>query len=202
VNQIDTLLARKKKEYFTLPSTEILNKIGHFSIFECELFEKFTSRLKVDKNNDLLKEGEICKSFYFVLQGSFIQYKTHDTDEYIVDLHANNEWMFNQQSLTEQLPSTTNLKAFSNSEVLSLSLNGLHYLCSKSQAFLQFGKILNQTKHRTTLYDDSLNPLEKYQFILNNKPELLKIFPLKVIASYLKISPETLSRVRATYNIS
>jgi CRP-like cAMP-binding protein len=180
-------------------SAEILNKIGQFSLFDCELFEKFTSRHRVGKNNILLKEGEICKSVHFVLQGSFIQYKTKDTDENIVDLHLKNEWMFNQESLTEQLPSTTNLKAFSNAEILSLPLNTFHYLCSKSHAFLQFGKILNQTKYRTSFYDSSLNPLEKYQFICEIKPELLNTFPLKLIASYLKMTPETLSRVRASF---
>jgi hypothetical protein len=107
--------------------------------------------------------------------------------------------MFNQESLIEQLPSTTKIKAFSNSELLSLTLNGFHYLCSKSQAFLQFGKILNQTKYRTSLYDSSLNPLEKYLFITKIKPEITNIFPLKLIASYLKVTPETLSRVRASF---
>lgn len=107
--------------------------------------------------------------------------------------------MFNQDSLTEQIPSKTNIKAFTNSEVISLTLKGFHYICSKSQAFLQFGKILNQTKYRTSLYDSSLNPLEKYDFIINNKPELTNTFPLKLVASYLKVTPETLSRVRATF---
>jgi CRP-like cAMP-binding protein len=182
-----------------MTSAEILNNIGQFSHLDCELFDKFTSRQRLVKNEILLKEGEICKSFYFVLQGSFVQYKTKDTDENIVDLHLKNEWMFNQESLIEQLPSTTKIKAFSNSELLSLTLNGFHYLCSKSQAFLQFGKILNQTKYRTSLYDSSLNPLEKYLFITKIKPEITNIFPLKLIASYLKVTPETLSRVRASF---
>jgi CRP-like cAMP-binding protein len=107
--------------------------------------------------------------------------------------------MFNQESLIEQLPSATKIRAYSNAEVLSLSLNSFHYLCSKSQAFLLFGKILNQTKYRTSLYDNSLNPLEKYLFITKIKPELTTIFPLKLIASYLKVTPETLSRVRASF---
>lgn len=177
----------------------VLNKIGQFSHFDCDLFDKYTTRQKLNKNEFLLKEGDICNSFYFVLEGSFIQYQIKDIEEKIVDLHLNNEWMFNQDSLTEQIPSKTNIRAFSNSEVLSLTLNGFHYLCSKSQAFLQFGKILNQNKYRTSLYDSSLNPIEKYDFIIKIKPELTSTFPLKLIASYLKLTPETLSRVRATF---
>lgn len=180
-------------------NVEILNKIGQFSSFDCALFDKHTSKQQLDKNKILLKEGDVCKSFYFVLQGSFVQFQTKDIDEQIVDLHLNNEWVFNQESLTEQLPSRTAIRAFSKSEVLSLSLNSFHSLCAKSQAFLQFGKILNQTKYRTSLYDSSLNPSDKYKFLNMTKPELISVFPLKMIASYLKVTPETLSRVRAAH---
>jgi CRP-like cAMP-binding protein len=182
-----------------MTSAEILNRIGRFSAIDGELFEQYTVKQSLHKNEILVQEGDICQAFYFILQGAFVQYTTKDTDEIIVDLHLENEWMFNQESLTEQRPSTTHLKAFSNAEILSLSLHSLHYLCAQSQGFLQFGKILNQTKYRTSLFDGSLNPLEKYQFITKHKPALTQIFPLKLIASYLKVTPETLSRVRASF---
>lgn len=182
-----------------MTSEEILNSIGQFSHFDCELFDKCTTRQKLNKNEFLLKEGEICNAFYFVIEGSFTQYQIKDIDIKIVDLHLKKEWMFNQESLMEQNPSQTNISAFSNSEVLIVTLSGFHYLCSKSQAFLQFAKIMNQTKYRTSLFDSSLNPAEKYDFITKFRPQLISTFPLKLIASYLKLSPETLSRVRATF---
>lgn len=190
---------KNKAQSFIMTNVEILNTIGQFSVSDCELFDKYTSQKTLNKNDILLKNGEVCQSFYFVLQGSFIQYQDQLINEQVVDLHLKNEWMFNQESLTAQLPSLTNIKAFSTSEILVLSLHNLHFLCAKSQAFLQFGKILNQTKHRTSLYDNLLTPSEKYQFITKAKPELTSIFPLKLIASYLKMTPETLSRVRASY---
>uniref|UniRef100_UPI004048A4A6 Crp/Fnr family transcriptional regulator n=2 Tax=Roseivirga sp. TaxID=1964215 RepID=UPI004048A4A6 len=182
-----------------MTNEDVLLGIGKFSNLDCELFGKYITRQKLSKNEYLLKEGEICTSLFFVIKGSFVQYQIKDIDENIIDLHLGNEWMFNQDSLTEQIPSKTNIRAFSNSEVLTLTLHGFHYLCSKSQAFLQFAKILNQTKLRTSLFDSSLNPVEKYDFILKTKPELINTFPLKLIASYLKLTPETLSRVRATF---
>lgn len=182
-----------------MTTQEILDSLGQFTNFDTELFEKHSTRRTLNKNEVLLNEGEICKSFFFILSGSFSQFQICDIDEVIVDLHLQNEWMFNQQSLTEQTPSSTTIKAFSKSEIIDLSLNSFHCLCTKSQSFLQFGKILNQTKHRTSLFDRSLNPSEKYKFINLTKPELTKIFPLKMVASYLKITPETLSRVRATF---
>lgn len=185
-----------------MTTQEILSTIGQFSSFDIELFEKHTSVEKLNKNDTLLQEGNICKNFYFILSGSFVQFQTKEIDEQIIDLHLYGEWMFNQESITEQRPSTTTFKAFSTSEVIILSLSSFHCLCSKSQSFLQFGKILNQSKIRTTIFDNLLNPAEKYSYINEVKPELTKVFPIKMIASYLKVAPETLSRVRANYSIS
>jgi hypothetical protein len=64
---------------------------------------------------------------------------------------------------------------------------------------LQFGKILNQSINRTFIFDNSLSPNEKYGYINEAKPQIAKVFPNKMIASYLKMAPETLSRVRAKY---
>lgn len=182
-----------------MTTQEILNSIGQFSNFDTELFEKHSTRRTLNKNEVLLNEGEICKCFYFILSGSFSQFQMHDIYEIIIDLHLQNEWMFNQQSLTEQTPSTTTIKAFSKSEIIELSLNSFHCLYSKSQSFLQFGKILNQSANRVFLFDNSLKPNEKYSFINKAKPQLTQVFPIKMVASYLKIAPETLSRVRANF---
>ena len=177
----------------------IFENIGQFSATDTVLFEKLTARKNFKKNDILLKEGEICQSVFFILSGSFFQFQYNVLTETIIDLHLPNEWMFNHQSLIEQSPSKTVIKAFSKSEVVELSLSNLHSLIAKSQAFLHLGKIFNQANSRTYLFDNSLNPAQKYHYIQEAKPLLSQIFPIKMIASYLKIAPETLSRVRANY---
>jgi len=139
-----------------MTTRDILTHLGQFSNFDVELFEKHYARRILQKNEVLLNEGEVCKCFYFILSGAFSQFQIYDIDEVIIDLHLRYEWMFNQQSLTEQTASSTTIKAFSKSEVIELSLHSLHFLCSKSQSFLQFGKILNQTINRTFIFDNSL----------------------------------------------
>lgn len=182
-----------------MTTQDTLVNIGQFSTFDMELFEKHTTRKTYNKNDVLLKEGEICKSVYYILSGSFFQFQSKDIDDIIIDLHLQNEWMFNHQSLTEQSPADTTIKAFAKSEIIEMNLKSLHCLTSKSQSFLQFGKILNQSQNRTYIFDNSLNPTEKYNYIKKAKPHLAKVFPIKMIASYLKIAPETLSRVRAKF---
>jgi len=178
---------------------EILFDIGQFSDIEIALFEKFTTRKTLNKNDILLKEGEICNSAFYLLSGAFFQYQAGDITENIIDLHLQKEWMFNHVSLIDQSPSKTTIKAFTKSEVIELSLSSLHNLIANSQAFMQLGRIFNQPKNRIYLFDNSLNPTQKYNYIKEAKPLISQIFPIKMIASYLKISPETLSRVRANH---
>ncbi|WP_323756148.1 Crp/Fnr family transcriptional regulator [Roseivirga sp.] len=178
---------------------EILNNIGQFSDFDAALFEKLTSRKVLEKNEIILKEGEVCKSIFYIVSGSFFQYQNKDISEIIIDLHLQGEWMYNHESLLGQTPSKTIIKTFSKAEVIELSLENFHFLSSKAQSFLQFGKILNPTQSRTYIFDNSLSPSEKYDYIKKVKPLLAQVFPIKMIASYLKIAPETLSRVRAQY---
>lgn len=178
---------------------EILKRIGSFSTSDVELFGKYSARRKITKNKILLNEGQTCRCMYYIISGSFYQFHIEDIDEIITDLHLPDEWMFNQQSLVSQTASLTTIRAFSEAEVVELSLSDLHLLISASKAFLQFGKVLNQTDIRTFMYDRSLKPVEKYAFVNEKKPGLPVVFPVKMIASYLKIAPETLSRVRARH---
>ncbi|MGN8057169.1 Crp/Fnr family transcriptional regulator [Pedobacter sp. 22163] len=176
---------------------EILASVGLFSSRDLLLFEEYAVRRSFRKNDVLLHLGEICQSVYFILSGSFYQFHSNDITETIIDLHLPKEWMYNHSSLIEQKPSDTTIKAFEKSEVLELSLTNLHRLIAKSQSFLSLGRIFDQPNNRTYLFDRSLSPVEKYNYIKNAKPLIVQVFPVKMIASYLKIAPETLSRVRA-----
>lgn len=58
---------------------------------------------------------------------------------------------------------------------------------------------LNRSGKRSFILDRALSPSEKYHFILRERPQLVKSFPAKLQATYLKMAPETLSRVRANF---
>ena len=182
-----------------MTAKNILASIGQFSSAEISLFEKFTVRKTFNKNDILLKEGKVCQAVFFIVSGCFFQFQTAEITETIIDLHVQKEWMCNYQSLTGQSPSKTVIRAFTKSEVIELSLYSLHCLIARSQAFLYFGSIFNQVNSRTYLFDNALNPAQKYNYIKEARPLLPQMFPIKMIASYLKIAPETLSRVRANY---
>ena len=175
---------------------EILNKVGRFSEPDAILFEKHVKNLKLNKNEILLNEDEVCNSLYFLTKGAVYQYNMADVDENIIDLHLEKEWLLNAQSFMAQEPSNTTLKAFSDCEIVKLSIKQLHELIGLSPAFFQLGKLMENGKERAHFFDKAMTPTKKYEHLLATRPALFQAFPLKMIASYLKITPETLSRVR------
>ncbi|GGD71073.1 cyclic nucleotide-binding protein [Emticicia aquatilis] len=178
-------------------ATEILEKIGYFSDKDIQLFEKSLSKRVVQKGEILLKQGQICQTVYFISKGAFLEYNFKDEiEQNIIDLYIENEWLLNKQSFVRQEPSETIIEAFSESVIFKLDIHSIHNLIANSPAFLQLGSILEPAHSRIQFFDNSLSPLQKYQYLLENRREIVQAFPLKIIASYLKITPETLSRVR------
>lgn len=178
-------------------SDNILQKVGKFSLDELNIFEKHLIKRNYRRNDILLMEGAICKKVWFILSGSIYQFKYDDIDENVFDLHCENDWFVGHSSFVTQKPSITIIKAYSDCEVLEIHIDSVHQLIAQSPSFLQLGKILNTAVSRVNYFDNSLTPREKYDYLMKNRPDLLQKFPLKIIASYLKVTRETLSRVRS-----
>ncbi|MFC4635318.1 Crp/Fnr family transcriptional regulator [Dokdonia ponticola] len=157
--------------------------------------------LELKKGDSLLNIGDVCSSVYFINTGSFYQYHLdEDFNIKVIDLYPKEDWMLNHRSFISRKPSQNSIEAFEDSTVFELSMESIHELIAISQSFLRLGKILDMANNRLELFDNNKSADEKYRYILTQKPMLIQKFPLAMIASYLKISPETLSRVRKRIN--
>lgn len=174
-----------------------IHSLGYFTGADVALLHKELNYKKLRKGDVLLSEGEVCTAALYLLSGAAYQFVLEDVDEKIIDLHVENEWCQNPFSFINQQPSKTNLKVYEDAEVLVLSIHAIHRLIAQSPAFLQLGKILDLAKDRTLFFDTAASPSEKYLHLQQTRPMLLQKFPQKMIASYLKIAPETLSRIRS-----
>jgi CRP-like cAMP-binding protein len=178
----------------------VLKSNGTYSDGDLILFEKEIRERHVKKDEVLLGVGEVNTSVFFNVAGAFCQYHFRDETELnVIDLHMENEWFFNQASFVAQKPSENIIKAYSDSHILEITVESIHQLIAISPAFLQLGKIIAHSTSRLHFFDNNLTPAQKYQYILDNRPGLIQAFPLKIIASWLKVSPETLSRVREKF---
>ncbi|RZM21360.1 MAG: Crp/Fnr family transcriptional regulator [Pedobacter sp.] len=175
--------------------SDILKTFGNFTESEQILFSNEVKVRTVKKNEVLLQKGEVAKSVFFNLKGLICQ--QHDKEGLrIIDLHLENEWILGYKSFVSQKPSESYISAYTDGCVFELSMESMHYLIGCSLNFITLNRIMESATKRIHLFDNALNPIEKYNYILANKPELVQSFPLRMIASYLKITPETLSRVR------
>lgn len=180
---------------------EFLSVAGSYAEHEKSLLEKELTLVDFKKGDVILHEGAVCSSVYFIIIGSVYQLRVDsDLKENIVDLNVKHDWVINPTSFTAQCPSGYEIKAYEDVIMYRLSLEAIHRLIAQSQSFLQLGKVLGQSISRLGLFDNDHSPDEKYLYILKSKPQLLQKFTQRMIASYLKITPETLSRVRNRFS--
>ncbi|MEM1122545.1 MAG: Crp/Fnr family transcriptional regulator [Bacteroidota bacterium] len=177
-----------------------LKKLSQFATLSAEeslLLEKQLQYKHLKKGDYLLSKGAVCSALHFVDTGSFYRYKTDAIGhQKVIDLYAIHDWVINHASFTARKPSEDAIQAYEDSTVYELTIDAIHLLIGQSPTFFQIGKVFEIATARINFFDEDNTPDEKYLFLLNHKPELIQKFPQKLIASYLKITPETLSRVR------
>jgi CRP-like cAMP-binding protein len=175
---------------------ERIQQYGSFSEDDETLISQFLIRKSIKKNELVQAEGEVCQSCYFVESGSLRQFKDVDGfTQQTINLFLENDFVLDQSSFTSQKPSLFNVQALEDCELIELTIHSIHSLITMSPTFFALGKILDANTHMN--YAHLKSPEEKYLALIQNRPQVIQRFPLKYIASYLGMTPETLSRVRA-----
>lgn len=174
-----------------------LTDLAPFSEGELTMISERMTEIRIGRGEHLIDTGTTSQSFYYIISGSFRQYRTVDSgDEITLDLFADHEWMVDYKSFTSQKPAESITEANEDSIVMELTVWQLHHLAGISPKFFQIGRVLQKGLEAHELRTMANSPLEKYQQLMKIRPHLLQKFQLKHIASYLDITPETLSRVR------
>lgn len=177
----------------------LLNAIQNYvplSLKERELIKGLFSEISVSKNTHLLEAGNTCKYLYFIKEGLFRQY----IDEQTVHFNYENSFMCDLVSLSTQTPSLKSFEALEDSVLYKISYADLHNLCQKVQYGERFNRLLvEEAFHKTILYIYDLHkqtPTQRYKTFLQQFKELNQRIPQYYIASYLGITPQSLSRIR------
>lgn len=159
--------------------------------------EKFTFH----KGDFLVQEGGRNSNFYIVSKGIWREHYLNDdgVDVSICFVSAG-EAIFSSWGYVENTVSMVSIEAMCESELYGISKSKLEVLYAESIELANFGRRLFEHQflgfESWMITGGSPRAKERYLMLLKENPELLQYVPLKHIASYLWITPQSLSRIR------
>lgn len=184
--------------------TRIRKNIERHIRLSDEEFSYFNSLLQfkhLRKKQFLLEEGEVCTRECFVNNGCLRMYTLNEKgQEHIMQFATADWWIGDQYSFLTGEPSAYFIDALEESEVLLIEKDKLEQLYTRVPAFERFFRIAFQNSYvalqRRILAGLSQTAEEKYLDFMNRYPDLEQKIPQHQVASYLGITPESLSRIR------
>lgn len=163
-----------------------------------QISECFEKRI-IEKEEIVLEEGKVCKHLYFVESGLlrfYIKKEGNDITKFFTEAPY---FFTSQSSFNSQKPATENIQAIEKSIVWEISYKQADDLY-RLKSWTDFArKIIQEVQFFT---EEILEELQtetaelRYEKMLKKSPTLLQRIPLKHLASYLGIAPQSLSRIR------
>jgi CRP-like cAMP-binding protein len=168
---------------------------------EVDYFVSLLKHRVIRKRQFLLQSGDVSKHESFVVKGLLRAYTVDKSGyEHVVMFAAESWWISDLYSFLTQAPGTQNIDALEDSEVLQIEKTDLEKLYLKVPKFDRFFRILLQNafvaNQQRIISSISLTAEEQYLDFIKKYPSLEQRVPQHQVASYLGITPETISRIR------
>lgn len=187
------------------PANEYINKIFHFinnlSSQSKQALDAATQIKHFKKGDYLLREGETCRCSFWIQKGMARKFYTAGDKEISTELLFENDIAVSMSSYVLQTKSKESIQALENTTASCTSYHDFEQLKQTYPELVQFDLLL--TEYYTMWLEErlfrfhTLDATQRYQLLLQEHPEMIQKVQLTHIASYLSISLETLSRIRA-----
>lgn len=178
-----------------------IRKKVNVSDTEMELILSQFKAREIKKHEHIFTVGQVCPFNSYVVKGAFRYYTIDDKlNEYITRFAFEDWWIGDVYGLTHLQPAGLSLQALEDASLLTLDKAAYDFLFANSPAFSEMFRINTNrgfNKLNQLMIDKmSKTAEERYRDLLTQHPYILQRVPLKHIASYLGIQPESLSRIR------
>ncbi|GAB3924750.1 Crp/Fnr family transcriptional regulator [Larkinella terrae] len=177
-----------------------IKSIANLSPEALDLLMASTRPKPLEKGRILLREGEVCKTVYYVEKGYLRTYFTKEGNEINTRFAFENDFVTELKSLRSAAPSAYWIQAGEKTVVWEFTKEKLLELYRQSAEIESFGRnlleqmLVDQEEHGNLFRIYS--PAERYQHIVRHSPHLLQRISLSQLSSYLGMARETLSRLR------
>lgn len=163
------------------------------------LEERLTIKIYM-KGDHIVKQGEVCNQVYFINSGFLRFYKIIDGKEISTGFMGANQYVSSYDSFLTRKPAFENLQALEDAELHCLSYDDMQFLYKQYPVYQMFGRVIaeqlfiwvNERTNALLL----LSPEQRYENMINNQSEVLQRVPQYMLASYIGVTPEHLSRIR------
>ena len=198
-------LLQKNLYYETVPPqwplVEFINNIYPLTEEIMEFMSSRTTFKKVSKGKFLLKPGEYCNDYYYIHKGILRSYIKYGEKEITIWINPEGEITTAIRSIAGSRLSDEYIQVIENAELVVIPFNAMRELYERFPEMNKVGRMLLEEYYAASeerVFIARLpNAQARYQHFINSRPELLNRIPLKYVASYLGITLETLSRLRA-----
>lgn len=185
---MNTALKQHIEKLTALTDAEFSYILSHFT----------TKRLK--KHQFLIQEDDKVVNDYWVVKGLLKAYHTDANGKiHILQFAMEDWWISDYQAYMNNNPATISIDCIEDSEILVLSSENKEKLCTELHSIANFFRKKSNTGYvalqQRILLLLNRNPQERYNRFLQLNPTLLQRLPKTLLASYLGVSRETLSRL-------
>lgn len=165
-----------------------------------EAFSFVGEEIELQKGDFLIREGDIEKNLYLIESGAVRVYYLSEFEEHTIRLGYDDSILNSLSSFITEKPSEFYIEALRKTKIKYISKEKLMELVNENEESLKMYVQLLETLV-TQQIDREIDllipsPTERLNRVLKRSPNVFQHVPLKYIASYLRMKPETLSRIR------
>ncbi len=190
-----------KDEVVQNPLISCVNKSHRLSQTAQEALFKKLRKVEMEKEAHLLDEGQVCHKLYFIENGCVRGYYHLDGKEITHWFGFENDFVTSFRSFIDRSPGMEFIQAVDDLVAWTISRDDLYELYDQLPEIERLGRITcEQYYHRLEeryVSGQFKTATQRYEELLESHKRILQRIPLGQIASYLGISQETLSRIRA-----